>query len=100
VVAVTGWRSGQKIFRCALDEVRTIWYDSRMMKRTNHHLRDDQRDWLKAEGIRIGVKPAEIVRDFIDEGIDRRNRKRTSGQRVRRTVTRAQRRKAAKADDR
>jgi len=37
------------------------------MKRTNIHLTDDQREWLKAEAKRLGVKPAALVRALIEE---------------------------------
>jgi len=37
------------------------------MKRTNIHLEDDQREWLKTEAKRLGVKPAALVRKLIEE---------------------------------
>ena len=36
------------------------------MKRTNIHLEDDQREWLKERSKLLGVKPAALVRSLID----------------------------------
>jgi hypothetical protein len=51
------------------------------MKRTNIHLRDDQRDWLRSHGEAVGNDPAAIVREAIDryrQAHERRNDRRAT----------------------
>jgi hypothetical protein len=56
----------------------------RTMKRTNIHLRDDQRKRLLAEADRLDCKPAELVRMAIDAAFPPL----ATDRRVRRTLTR------------
>jgi len=39
------------------------------MKRTNIHLRDEQRDWLKNQSAKTGLTAAELTRWALDEFI-------------------------------
>jgi hypothetical protein len=61
-----------------IDLVRTIWYDD-PMRRTNIHLTDEQREWLRDYAARNKSLPAAVVRLAIDhyrEATERRTDRR------------------------
>jgi len=45
------------------------------MKRTNIHLSDETRKWLRSHGEAVGLHPAAIVRRAIDEYRERQSRR-------------------------